>query len=336
MSPPLVIPAQARALYFVAPRRTEIRELPLVRGDGELLVRSRLQGISAGTEMLFYRGDFPDGIEGDLPGLPDRLSYPLAYGYSNVGVDENDRRVFAFMPHQDFFCAREEDLIPLPDAITDEDAIFLPNMETALGIVQDLNPVFGESVAIIGLGVIGLLVAELLARTRPNLLILADVKEGRRAAAEKLGAVFVNPASESFSDRARELTEGRGIDRAVNVSASGEALGALIEAMGMEGVLIEASWYGAKRVELALGRAFHRRRLDLRSSQVSRIGASLGARWDKKRRMALALRMLAEIRPGRLISHVFPFRRAPEAYELLAKDDGETLQTALSCGEYSI
>jgi len=321
----------ARTLFFTSPGKTEFRTVPLEPKPGDVLVRSRLQGISAGTELLFYRGSFSSDLGGDLPGLPERFAYPIAYGYSNVGVDEAGRRVFGFAPHQDLFLAREADLIALPDDVRDEDAVFLPNLETALGIVQDLHPRFGECVAVVGLGVVGLLVAEILSRSGVGRLVLADVKEGRREAAERLGAIFVNPARESFADRVRDISGGRGLDRAVNVSASGEALGALIDAMGMEGVIVEASWYGTERVSLGLGGVFHRKRLDIRSSQVSRVGGALGPRWDKERRMKLVLALLPQIRPAKYVSHVFPFLRAPEAYALLSENAEEALQVALSC-----
>lgn len=321
------------AVYFTAPGRVEIRPLLLEQRPEELLVTSRLQGISAGTELLFYRGDFPDGISGDLPGLPARLSYPLAYGYSNVGVDEKGRRVFGFVPHQGAWFSREEELILLPEDISDEDAVFLPNLETAVGIVQDLGLVLGETVLVMGLGVVGLLVAELLSRSPAGLLLLADIKEERRKEAEALGALFLNPVNEDIPSRALSLTGGRGLDRAVNVSASGQALGNIFEAMAVEGVVVEASWYGKNLITLGLGKAFHRRRLELRSSQVSRVGCRLGARWDKKRRMDLVLRLLKEIRPSRYITHTLPFTSAPEAYNILSGGDPRVLQTVLSCGD---
>lgn len=322
---------RARTLFFTAPGRVELKDTPIEPKPGDVLVRSRIQGISAGTELLFYRGLFPTDLGGDLPGLPERFAYPLAYGYSNVGVDGTGRRVFGFAPHQDYFLARESELIPLPDGVVDEDAIFLPNLETALGIVQDLHPRFGECVAVAGLGVVGILVAELLSRSGLGRLVLSDVKESRREAAERLGAIFVNPEKESFADRIREITGGRGLDRAVNVSASGDALGALVDAMGMEGVIVEASWYGTKRVEMRLGGAFHRKRLEIISSQVSRVGGALGPRWDKRRRMELVLALLQEIRPRRYVSRVIPLSRAPEAYALISGNAEDILQVALSC-----
>ena len=96
---------KARALYFTEPRKVELREETLQGRANQVLVRSRLIGISHGTEMLAFRGQLPQEMEADasLPSLTGTLAYPLKYGYINVGQTEEGRRVFAFYPHQDLF-----------------------------------------------------------------------------------------------------------------------------------------------------------------------------------------------------------------------------------------
>ncbi len=323
--------AKAQAVYFLAPRTTEIRDIYVHKQKGSVGVRSVLQGISTGTELLFYRGDFPDGIEGDLPALDRHLAYPMTYGYSNCGVDETGNRVFGFAPHQTYWYALPEELITLDDSISDADAIFIPNLETAVGIVQDLEPAYGDYIGIAGLGVVGLLTASVLARMSPGMLIMIDVKENRRTIAEKLGARFINPARENVQEQIRDITGGRGLDRAVNVSASAQALQALIDSMTMEGLIVEASWYGAKPVSLNLGTAFHRRRLTIKSSQVSTMGGRRGLGWNKKRRMELVLNTLRDIRPGYLITDRFPFEQADKAYNLLDTNPEGSIQVVLDC-----
>jgi len=332
------IPSQAvtaKAVYFTGPRQVELRDLELKAQGDAVLVHSVLQGISAGTEMLFYRGDFPEGIEGDLPGLSQHLAYPLVYGYSNVGIDERGRRVFGFAPHQTHWFARDEELINLDTDISDEDALFIPNLETAIGIVQDLEPIYGDYIGIAGLGVVGLLAALVLHKTHSKHLLLIDVKEGRRSLADRLGAQFINPARENLGERLRELTGGRGLDRAINVSASSQALQGLIDSMNMEGLIVEASWYGTKPVTLNLGRAFHRKRLTIKSSQVSNLGGRLGLGWNKERRMDLVLQTLKEIKPRFLITDRIPFERAPEAYHLLDTNPENSIQVVLDCSDYT-
>ena len=133
----------AQAVIFSAPGQVDIKPVP-VDGDEGIFIRSELMGISSGTEMLFYRGTVPEGIDTDesLAALSGQLSYPIKYGYMNVGTTESGERRFAFYPHQDLFYARASDTVLLPDGMSPRDGVFLASMETAVGIVQDLGKGF--------------------------------------------------------------------------------------------------------------------------------------------------------------------------------------------------
>ena len=116
--------SKARALYFTSPGEIAIRKEVIRPRRGQLLVQSRLIGISQGTEMLLYRGEFLEDMKADdlLPSLADGLRYPLKYGYINTGTTEGGRRVFAFYPHQDLFFMHSEQCIELPEDLSFEDA----------------------------------------------------------------------------------------------------------------------------------------------------------------------------------------------------------------------
>jgi threonine dehydrogenase-like Zn-dependent dehydrogenase len=320
----------ARALYFTAPRTVELRQEPCRPQGEQILVRSRLIGISHGTEMLLYRGQMPQGLEIDanLKTLSGTLDYPAKYGYINTGQTEEGRRVFAFYPHQDLFFTEPEQLIGLPAELDFDDAVFLANMETALGIVHDANPRFGECVLLIGQGVVGLLTAEILARGCAGKVITVEPYAKRRRASEAIGCIALPPGVE-LREQILEHTEGRGADVAVNVSASAEGLQLAIDNLAFEAVVVEASWYGSRKVSLNLGHAFHRKRLKLRSSQVSRIDPALSGRWDKRRRLQRVLELLPEIRPSRYITHRFSLDRAQEAYKLLDENPEQCIQIVL-------
>jgi len=335
---------EARALYFTKPGQVELREEPLLPQPGQVRVRSRLMGISHGTELLAFRGQLPTALEADstLKSLPGRLAYPLKYGYSNCGLVEEacprggarpapgaGQRVFSFYPHQDRFDADPGELLPLPPGVSDEQAVFLPNLETALGIVHDAGVRFGESVLVVGLGVVGLLVSALLLRSGVALLIAVEPLEMRRRRAEALGSRTFSSQEAQLRERITELTGGRGPDAAVNCSGSEAGLQLGLDTLCFEGTLVEASWYGARRVSLELGAAFHRRRLRLVSSQVSMVAAALGPRWDKRRRLELALALLPALDPSGWITHRFKLERAQEAFELLDRHPEQVLQVVL-------
>jgi 2-desacetyl-2-hydroxyethyl bacteriochlorophyllide A dehydrogenase len=325
---------RARVLYFVEPGRVELREESLAAAPGKMLVRSRLIGISHGTEMLAFRGELPEGLEADatLPSLTGRLGYPLRYGYINTGVAEDGRRVFAFVPHQDLFLAGEGELIELPPELPFEDAVFLATMETALGVVHDAGVRFGEDVLVVGQGVVGLLTSELLLHAGAGRVIAVEHHELRRDASRRLGCVTLAAQEGGLVERIMALTAGRGVDVAVDVCGTDAGLQLGLDCLAFEGTLVVASWHGSRPVALELGSAFHRRRLRLRSSQVSRLDPALEGRWSKKRRLAVALGLLRELRPSRYITHRFPLAAAQEAYRLLEERPAETIQVVLEPG----
>jgi NADPH:quinone reductase-like Zn-dependent oxidoreductase len=325
---------KARVLYFLAPGKVEIREEAVAAGAGEVMVSSRLIGISHGTEMLAFRGELPAELEADatLKGLSGTLAYPLKYGYINAGVAQDGRRVFAFVPHQDLFAASEEELVELPPELSFDDAIFLATMETAIGVVHDASVRFGESVLVVGQGVVGLLVAEILLRAGAGRVITVECHELRREASRRLGCAALAAGRGDLVQHILGLTDGRGVDVAVEVAGSAEGVQLALDCLAFEGMLVAASWHGSRRVSLDLGRAFHRRRLRIRSAQVSRLDPCLEGRWSKQRRLATALEMLAALRPSRYITHRFPLASAQEAYTLLAERPGETIQVVLEPG----
>jgi threonine dehydrogenase-like Zn-dependent dehydrogenase len=322
---------EARALYFLEPGRVGLRQEKLEPRPGRVLVRSRLMGISHGTELLAFRGQMPQGMEADpaLAGLPGTLEYPLKYGYCNVGLTETGARVFAFYPHQDLFYADPAELVALPAELSDEEAVFLPNLETAVGIVHDAAMRLGEKVLVAGLGVVGLLTCALLTRCGASEVIAVEPLALRRDSARELGCRVFSPEEPDLEARIKELTAGRGVDVAIDASSSESGLQLALDVLAFEGTLVEASWFGSRKVSLELGRSFHRRRLKLASSQVSQIGAGLAPRWDKRRRLDTVLGLLAQLRPSRYITHRFPLGRAQEAFETIDRHPERVIQVVL-------
>src|SRR5205807_6691791 len=111
----------AEALYFVAPRKVEVREVPLDTNlvDGQVLVRTEYSGISAGTELLAFRGQLDPELPLDetIGALAGTFRYPFRYGYSCAGRVERSRGrltegalVVALHPHQDRFVLADGDV----------------------------------------------------------------------------------------------------------------------------------------------------------------------------------------------------------------------------------
>ena len=111
-------------------------------------------------------------------------------------------------------------------------------------------------------------------------------------------------------------TDGRPARVPLVIEASGnpDALRTALGLLSHEGTVLVASWYGTKEVTLPLGGDFHRRRLTIRSTQVSTIPARLGSRWNADRRRRAVVDLLEELPLGCLATHTFPFDNAGDAY----------------------
>ncbi|RYJ02432.1 MAG: dehydrogenase, partial [Acetobacteraceae bacterium] len=164
---------KATALWYVAPGVAELRteDLP-PPAEGQALVRALASGISRGTERLVLAGRVPESQWPVMraPLMAGEFPFPVKYGYAAVGVVEAGppallgRRVFCLHPHQDRFLAPAAMCLPVPDAVPDRRAVLAANMETAVNVLWDARPLVGERALVIGAGVVGLLVAALLAR----------------------------------------------------------------------------------------------------------------------------------------------------------------------------
>jgi 2-desacetyl-2-hydroxyethyl bacteriochlorophyllide A dehydrogenase len=327
----------AAAVWFPRARSVELRTEELAEpGPDEVRVRAVLSAISHGTEMLVYRGEVDPDLALDLPTLVGGYGFPLKFGYASVGhavalgrdvrgLSEGDL-VFALHPHQDEYIVSRSLVHRLPDGTSPERAVFLANLETAINVVLDAKPRLGEVAAVFGQGVVGLLVTQLLRRSGAR-VVAVEPSALRRSFAERCGAEAAIAPGDVTGVRA--LTGGRGADIAIEASGSPAALQEAIDCVAPEGTVVVCSWYGEKPVPLDLGGRFHRGRVRLVSSQVGRIDPSLAPRWDRDRRLGLAIELLRELVLAELITQRFAFARAAEAYALVDGRAGETVQVVL-------
>lgn len=327
---------KARALEFTAPYEVRVVEVEVEEPrDHELLVRSLYSGISSGTELLAFRGEVDPllPLDESIGALGGTFSYPFRYGYSCVGAVEEPASelpagtlVFAFHPHQDVFVVSSADVVVLRD-IDPRTATMLPLVETALQITLDAGPVLDEPVVVMGLGCVGLLASLLLQRSGARVLGV-DPSGVRRRVAEDLEIAAVPP--DQARDGLLDLAAVEQSSLVVEVSGNPDALAAAMPLLAHEGVALVASWYGTKPVVLSLGAEFHRRRLTIRSTQVSTIPARLSDRWTVERRRAEALRLAGTLPLKRLATHEFDFSRATDAFAALARGEEAVVHAALT------
>jgi 2-desacetyl-2-hydroxyethyl bacteriochlorophyllide A dehydrogenase len=328
-------------VWFPTARVVELRSeaLPEV-GPDDVRIEAIASAISQGTEMLVFRGQVPAGLELDLPTLRGSFAFPIKYGYASVGhVVEtgSDVRtlargdaVFVLHPHQSTYVVPADLPARLPTELDPILGVFLANIETAANVVIDAAPRLGERVAVFGQGVVGLLITQLLRLTGVSQIIVVEPVLRRRELACQVGADVALAANDEVVGAIRELTEGAGVDLAIEASGSNGVLDQALETLVFGGTCVVCSWYGTKPVQLMLGGAFHRRRLRIVSSQVSTIDAALQPRWTHQRRMSLARDLLPGLQLNSLISHRIPFEQAAEAFELVDQHADQTVQVVLT------
>jgi 2-desacetyl-2-hydroxyethyl bacteriochlorophyllide A dehydrogenase len=302
--------------------------------DDDLVVRTVVSGISGGTELLAYRGriDPTTPLDETLGALGGTFTFPFCFGYACVGTVESSNAatepgstVFAFHPHQDVFAVRPEDAIVL-HGVEPRIGAMLPLVETALQIYLDAEVQLGASVVVAGLGVVGALTGLLLQRSGADVLSI-EPREDRRKLATDLGLPVVEPADARAA--VTERTNGAGADLVVESSGAGEALASALALLRHEGTALVASWYGSEPVALPLGGAFHRRRLTIRSTQVSSIPARLSSAWDRRRRLATARELLPVLPLDALATHTFAFEDASAAFEALDRGEAGLVHAVL-------
>jgi len=162
---------------------------------------------------------------------------------------------------------------------------------------------------VIGAGVVGALVAYLAARLPGAAVTIVDVNAARASLADSLGCAFAAPDAAP-----------RDCDVVIHATATAGGLDTALDCAGFEATIVEASWHGAGTVPVALGGAFHSRRLRLVSSQVGHLPATRGPRWDHARRLATALDLLHDPALDVLISGETEFKALPERYGAILMD----------------
>jgi 2-desacetyl-2-hydroxyethyl bacteriochlorophyllide A dehydrogenase len=217
------------AILFTGPGSVilEEREMP-VPGEGEVVLRTRRSLISTGTELTVLSGDFSPESRWNR-----YAAYPFSPGYSAVGevvevgsrVDDAwlGRHVAAWAPHARFSAVPLHDVRTVPPFdLSDEELTFFALAETVLNGIRRSDVRLGESAAVFGLGILGQLAVRFLQIAGARPLLAVDPAEPRRALVpHRPGLQTLDPAVADPIAAARELTHGRMVDVAFEVTGLG-------------------------------------------------------------------------------------------------------------------
>ncbi|WP_435151317.1 zinc-dependent alcohol dehydrogenase [Micromonospora aurantiaca (nom. illeg.)] len=324
------VTVDAHAFWLRAPGEGEIRPVRLAApGPGEVLVRTRFSGVSRGTETLVFTGRVPADQHAAMraPFQEGEFPAPVKYGYLSVGtVEAGDERllgrtVFCLYPHQSAYVVPAGAVTVVPDGVPAQRAVLAGTVETAVNALWDAAPLVGDRVTVIGGGMVGCAVTALLTRFPGVRVELVDADPARAGVAAALGAGFATPA---------DATGER--DLVVHASATADGLQRGLELLRPEGTVLELSWYGDRPVTLALGGAFHSRRLGIRSSQVGTVSPRRADR-SYADRLALALDLLADPVFDALLTGRSRFDDLPDVLDRLASGELPALCHLITYGE---
>ena len=314
---------QARAFWIEAPERAAIREETLPDPNAQSVrVRTLYSGISRGTESLVYKGLVPESERQRMraPFQDGEFPAPVKYGYASVGIVEagtpelRGRQVFCLYPHQDRYVVPAAAVVPLPETLPPGRAILGANMETAVNALWDAGPRLGDRIAVVGGGTVGMLTAILAERIPGTSVALVDPETAKRDIADRLGLPSTTP----------EMATGDA-DLVIHTSGHASGLRTALGLAGFEATVLEMSWYGEQDVPVPLGQAFHSKRLTLASSQVGSVSPIRRARWTHRRRLELALSLLADPRFDALITGESDFEDLPRTLTRLSRTPDGTL-----------
>ncbi len=345
----------------------EVAEVPVpaVR-PGALLIQTRVSLISSGTERMlveFGRAGWlakarqqpdkvrqvlekvrTDGLWAAVEAVRSKLERPLELGYCNVGTVVElgpgvtgfsvGDRVVSNGPHAEVVSVPVNLCARVPEGVADEEAAFTVLGAVALQAIRLAQPTLGESVAVIGLGLVGLLAVQLLQAHGCRVLGL-DLDAGRVALARQCGAEALDLASGAYAiAAAQEFSRGRGMD-AVLIAAATESPEPIRQAawmcrkrgrivlVGTTGLELSRADFYEKELTFQVSCSYGPGRHDPAYEEKGQDYPVGFVRWTAQRNFEAVLDMLADgrlaVRP--LISHRFPIAEAERAYEVVLGDE---------------
>jgi predicted dehydrogenase/threonine dehydrogenase-like Zn-dependent dehydrogenase len=329
---------------------------------GELLIRSRCSLISAGTERMLV--DFGkanlfdkarqqpdkfqqvlqkarnDGLLTTLESVRSKLDQPLSLGYCNVGTVvavgegvhgfKTGDRVATNGPHAELVAVPQLLSALIPEGVTDEAAAFTVLASIGLQGIRLAAPTLGETFLVSGLGLIGLLTAQLLQAQGCRVLGLdPDLDKCKLASSFGIDAIALGSGPNALP-WILERTAGIGIDGALitAATASSEPIHLAAEAcrqrgrlvlVGVTGLELRRDLFYKKELSFQVSCSYGPGRYDPAYEQQGNDYPLGFVRWTQQRNLQAVLQALASgsLRTDALISHRYSIDQAPEAYALL-------------------
>ncbi|MHB1543526.1 MAG: bi-domain-containing oxidoreductase [Gammaproteobacteria bacterium] len=334
-------------------------------GSREVLIQTTGTLISAGTERMlveFGRAGWldkarqqpdkvrlvldkirADGLWTTLDAVRSKLGQPLALGYCQVGIVRGvgaavsgltvGDRVASNGPHAEWVCVPKHLCARIPEAVQDEEAVFVVPAAVGIQGVRLIQPTLGESVVVIGLGLIGLLTVQLL-KAQGCRVLGFDPDPTRRELARRFGAEALSlDPDEGAQDAAQAFSRGHGVD-AVIIAASTASSDPVHQAaqmcrkrgrivlVGVTGLELSRADFYEKELSFQVSCSYGPGRYDPAYEAGGQDYPVGFVRWTLQRNFEAALDLMASGRlvGAPLLSHRFRLEEAQAAYDRLMSD----------------
>jgi predicted dehydrogenase/threonine dehydrogenase-like Zn-dependent dehydrogenase len=345
--------------------------------DGHALIQTTKSLVSAGTERMLV--DFgkaslinkaksqpdkvkmvleklqTDGFSSTFDAVTTKLNQPLPLGYSNVGIiyEEGDTgfkkgtRVVSNGHHAGVVRVPKNLIAAIPDKVDDESASFTVLGAIALQGIRLAKPTLGESVVVIGLGLIGLLTVQIL-RANGCRVMGIDLDSNKCDLAKSFGAEIVDLSMQQDPiSKAAIFSKGRGVD-AVIITASSKSNDILSQAatisrkrgriilVGVVGLQLNRADFYEKELSFQVSCSYGPGRYDDSYENKGIDYPHAFVPWTEQRNFEAFLDLIASgsINTRSLVSHRFKIENASQAYEILG--DNSSLGILLDYNEPSI
>ena len=352
-------------------RKLSVRDVPTPKAAaGELLVRTRASLISAGTERMVVQfarkslaakaKDRPDlvqkvlakvrtdGLKATVNAVLSRLDEPLPLGYSAAGVvvevgaglegtyRVGDRVALAgagLANHAELNAVPQNLAAPIPHDVSDQDACYGTLAAIALHAVRNLDAKIGETVAVLGLGLVGQLAAQFLALSGVRVAAL-DYDQDRLDLAKDLGTErMINLADTDAAGQAMALTSARGCDGILIAAAAATSEPfemaaeiardrAKVCLVGLSGTAFPYAKFMRKELSIIVSRSYGPGRYDEDFETRGMKYPEGFIRWTEKENLTESVRLMSagldrRLNVAGLTTHSFAIENADQAYALV-------------------
>ena len=330
-----------RTIVITEPYKIAIEQAETPEPEpGQILVRTTLSGISAGTEMNLYRGTNPDLVRRRWG---ERFVYPFVPGYQALGVVEHRSpdvtgfevgdRVFTGGSHSEFTVADADECFKLPDGLSDEQASLLSVARVALHGVRRGRIEYGDSVAVVGMGLMGQLAIQHARLAGAAKTIAVDIDPWRLEIARELGADhIIDPTSGDPAEQIGQYTEG-GADVVLETAGVSSAVPVAF-ALGRYGARVVIVGWHLQPISIDLAEDLLYKELDLLPSRAGGLSDDAPPyilKWNTRRNTDLLIDLMLKgsLNVDRLITHVVPAEGIAAVYEMIHTRSEQSLHVAL-------